>query len=495
MTAIPARDHTVSSERAFRPLAIFACVLLVVGLLSGESTERVLTYLLVVAAALLPSVLWIRAGATGIPIFPIVAAGYIPYFAWPLLSGGENTLAYTEWEIVRSGLTVALFLAIGTGAWRLVGAGASYRHTLAPDHADPDRAARFVLAGLGVGVLYHAGLILNLFGELGSLFGLVRSIAVTFVTAACFLLGVTRAQGVLRGPRWGAAIAGLALITLMSWSSLFLVGGMLYLLAAGMGFVLVAKRVPVVTFGVLFALVAVLHVGKSEMRDRYWIQNLNFSDSRSAMQLPGLMIDWLGEGVYRIATGNFETSIVDRASLIQMLLLAQSDTPDRVDYLMGETYAMLPQVLVPRFIDADKPASQVGMDLLNIRYGILTSEEAASTAVGWGPVAEAFANFGYLGVIGVALVLGGICGALARWSASSEITSIPTLASISTMLVLLNIEADSVQIFASSLQSFAAVLIFSVLYRWFSVPRKGEADLRGDEISVPGMSQKSRKWP
>jgi hypothetical protein len=495
MIASGMHDQPDTLGRANKTLAVVACLLVMVGFLQGGSLEQVLAYLLVVAAAIVPSVLWIRMGAAGIPIFPIVALGYIPYFALPLLSGGENTQAYTLLEIASSGFTVALFLATATVAWRLIAMGIRVRTSLAPEHADPVRVVRFVLAGLVVGVLFHIGQILNMFGEWGAWYGLLRSIAITFVMVACFLTGVIRAQGIFRGPAWIAAVCCLAAITLMSWSSLFLVGGMLYMLAAALGYVLVAKRVPLAAFGVLFVVVAILHAGKGEMRERYWEQDNNSSESLSASQLPGMMVDWFEEGIYQIATGNVATTIVERASLIQILLLAQSETPDRVDYLRGETYALLPEVLVPRFLDPNKPASQVGMDLLNIRYGILTAEGAASTAVGWGLVAEGYANFGYFGVIGVALLLGAVCGALSRWSANSEIVSIPTLASIATMLVLVNLEADVIQLVVGSLQSFAAVVIFSMFYRWFSVPRKAAADSPAEARFIPMTSEDIRRRP
>ena len=176
-------------------------------------------------------------------------------------------------------------------------------------------------------------------------------------------------------------------------------------------------------------------------------------------------------GIDGIVTGNAEATVVDRASLIQMILLVQSVTPEQIEFLGGETYALLPSILVPRFIDAGKPASQVGMDLLNIRYEVLTAEGTATTAVGWGLIAEAFANFGYWGVVGMAIFVGVLCGALAAWSAHAEITSVPALASIATMMVMENVEADFIQVASTLVQSLASVLIFSTLYRWYAVPR------------------------
>src|SRR5690349_3070500 len=124
-----------------------------------------------------------------------------------------------------------------------------------------------------------------------------------------------------------------------------------------------------------------------------------------------------------------------------MMLRVQRASPDTTDYLRGETYALLPGTLVPRFISSDKPSSQVGMDLLNIRYGVLTTQGVATTAVGWGLIAEAFANFGYVGVVVLGLLLGFVCALLGNRTARAPLISVPTLIGIATMIALVNLEA------------------------------------------------------
>jgi hypothetical protein len=111
------------------------------------------------------------------------------------------------------------------------------------------------------------------------------------------------------------------------------------------------------------------------------------------------------------------------------------------------------------------------MDLLNIHYGLLTAEDAAATAIGWGLVAEAYANFGYLGVIGIALILGALCGEFQSWSRNATIMSLPTLTSIALMMTLINVELDFIQVCSILLQSIASVLIFLAALRWFAIRR------------------------
>lgn len=458
-------------RQATRPLAVGVAILVLAGFVWGNSADQLIAYLVVVAAAVLPSALWIRMGSLGIPIFPIVALVYIPYFARPALTDSALVLNYSEWEILRSALTIALFLLAATVTWRLMAGKAYSQHRIAPDEVDASREVQLALAGLLVGLIFHIAVISGLLAWVGSFFGLVRTVAVTFVTVALFIIGITRAQGILRGKAWGMVIFGVALLIILSWSSLFLVGGVVYILAMLFGYVFVTKRVPWLLVGVALVAITVLHAGKAEMREKYWETGTNYGGVTSVMQLPGLAAEWVANGISAIATNSVEQSAIERTALLQMVLRAQRETPDRIDYLNGETYALLPAILVPRFIESDKPASQVGMDLLNRRYGLLEVEEESITAIGWGLVAEAYANYGYLGVVAMALLFGAFCGRLESWSKTAAIISLPTLLGIAVTMTLINVEADFIQVCSTLFHAFAAVLIFLSVFRSFVVRR------------------------
>src|SRR5262249_25368200 len=45
------------------------------------------------------------------------------------------------------------------------------------------------------------------------------------------------------------------------------------------------------------------------------------------------------------------------------------------------------------------------------------------TTIGFGLLAEAYANFGYLGILALALLVGGFCGVVTRWSRHVPIAS------------------------------------------------------------------------
>jgi hypothetical protein len=474
MNAIAAAATPLQSRRWLLAAAGFA--LIVAGALRAQSVEQFIGYVVVLLASVLPAALWVREGARGIPVFPVMASAYALYYAWPLLGGNQSTLDYTPGEMLLAGITVAGFLALATLVWMLVvRAGAIAKPRPArPDN--PARVLRLQFAGLLLGVTFHTAIIYGWIQSIGSAFGLVRSLAVTFVMVSCFLVGVSRAKGLLRDKAWVAALCVVAVLVMVCFASLFLIGGVMYGAAVAAGYVMVTRHPPWRGLAAAALLITIMHAGKAEMRERYWQEDTNFGGISSALQIPGLIVSWVGAGLGALVSGEIGTSALDRASLLQMVLIAQTQTPEYVEYLDGETYAMLPSILIPRFIDEDKPATQIGMDMLNIRYGLLTIEGAATTAIGWGLIAEAFANFGYAGVALIALGIGLFCGLLANWSRDANIVSTPTLVSIAAMMGLLNLEADFLSLSTATMQSMFSALVFAWFYKWFvsapvAVPR------------------------
>ena len=464
------------TRKAQNVLAAIVALLILLGWYLADSPEGLFAYLVVVVAAVLPGVLWTRMPAPGIPIFPVIASAYIPYFALPIITRIESAQAYSSSEITTAAWTIALFLVTATMAWRV-----SLRSTRVDarrryGHSGTREVPLFIFFGLTVGILFYSALHSGWLGFAGSYFGVLRSMSTTFGVVTCFLIGVSYADKSLRGFQRVASLVGLSALIILSWSSLLLVSGIIFALASMLGYAIIARRIPYVAIVVVAVTVTILHAGKAEMRDRTW--NAGTSAVSSVADVPRFAAEWFGEGIETLATGNSGQSVLDRTSLLQMLLRVQRETPDTVDYLFGETYALLPEIIVPRFIDSNKPASQIGMALLNTRYGILTLEGTATTAIGWGLVAEAYANFGYVGVIGIALLVGSCCGALAAWSANAEIVSLPMLVSISTMMTLISLEIDFIQQASTLFQSFISILLLLFAYKRLVVRGANRRDAR-----------------
>ena len=456
---------------ALRAIGVGSALILSIGLLRSETLTGFLVYSMVVAVALLPALIWIRSGAAGIPVLPAFALLHVFYFALPVVNREDAVMESSSFEVARAAATVCVFLGAATLASSLFGGQRRRSQLPQRDVFSEKQMITFLLAGLALGVIYQIGLIGGRLSELGTWFGLVRSIVTTALVVACYFLGVARARGFLRRARWAFACAALGAVVGLSWSSLFLVGGATYILAAALGFIITSKRIPWLVVAAVFAVVSLLHAGKAEMRAKYWEHNQNVGRVSSVSQLPGVDVEWVEAGLKGLASGAERGTALDRTALLPLLLRAQQLTPQHIDYLRGETYALLPGMLVPRFLSPGKTKSQAGMDLLNIRYGILTVDGVGSTAVGWGLIAEAWANFGYWGEILIGLLVGVFAGALMRWSAGASAVSRPTLVAIIGMTALLNLEADLAGLMTTLFQTIVGVLLFLGIFRIFA-PRK-----------------------
>lgn len=445
-------------RQARRLLASAIGVAFVLGVIRAQTVDGFIAYVLITAAAILPAALWLRARAPGIPILPAIAAFHYLYFAVPILRQ-ELGGSYTPTEVLRAGATVAVFLLTATVAWGLIVGKVSRGHPseiLRELHiGDGGRLVMF--GGLALGVLFQVAMLGGWLGATGAYFGVIRAVSLTGASIACYLVGYARAHRLLRGQSWGWALTGLVIIVMLSWSSLFLVGGMQFVLAAGLGYVIASKRIPWSALVPVMAVLFVLHAGKGEMRDRYW--TAHSTQSLALTEIPEGFVEWIGLGVTNLMSADEGADILDRASLLYLLLHVEQVTPDYIPYLGGETYALLPQYLIPRFLNPDKIFSQAGLALLNIRYGLQTAEGIATTTLAWGIVTEAFANFGFLGVVGAALVLGLLTASFTRWSAGQPPISLPMLLSIAAVVTLTNLEADFGYLLTNLWQALAAALL------------------------------------
>jgi hypothetical protein len=431
-------------------------------IVTGLFAQDQIAYFLIAVPAVVPVFLWLRAGGAGLPVLAIISALYFIYYAIPLLR--SDIAAYGSEALISAAAAVGSFLiAASAASWPfLVWPRRDDRKP--PQNFISDRQLiRLVFIGLAGGILYNLAQFSDNLSWLGNSLGLVRSIVLTLTSVGCYLLGCARASGILAGERWALALASLLILIILSLGNLLLVGGVMNGLAAILGFIITAKRIPWIGLGLAFAVLSVLHAGKFEMRRTYWIPHTQSLERMSVLQIPGMMVDWVTMGVTELANSGRESSVLERTSLLHMLLLVQRATPGYIPYLNGQTYALLPSMLVPRFVDPDKPESQTVLNLLSMRYGLQYVGSAASTTIGWGVVAEAYANFGDVAVVLVGTLFGALCGALTRLSVGASPLSLPMFISIASTLVLFNVELDFSYLMVALAQTLAAVLACAML--------------------------------
>lgn len=475
-------------RRVLQTVLALTVAVILVGLAAADTFDDFIAYALIIVAAVLPSAVWVATGARGIPIIPVLALGHIVYFAIPILRGSPAELGYDDAEALRAAATVALFLLIATVAAQIPLFIVKPRTSPRASAAESRELIQLTIGGLAVGAAYQAALLAGAFNWLGYYGGVARAIALTLVTAACYLLGVAQGRRELRGTVRVVAFAGLVANVVLTWMSLFLVGGIFFLLSTALGYAISTKRIPWRTALIAFVVVGILHAGKQEMRDKYWDERANFSDYYAVPMLPVLMYEWTVAGITALKSGEAGRDVSQRASLIWVLLHVQRVAPTPIPYLEGATYALLPKMLVPRFLDPDKIPSQAGMNLLNVQFGILSEEETQHTAVGWGPLAEGYANFGYIGVVIAALVIGLFGGTLTWWSAGAPVVSLPALFAVAAMLQMANMEADLAYLFTSLLQSFVGVVIYFAIFRFLA--RRGRGREGAESFGIPSSSRR-----
>jgi hypothetical protein len=448
-------------------------------LMMGLFSQDVIAYWLVAASAFLPVLVWLGAGAPGLPVLPAIAALYYIYYALPILRG--QIVTYNTDELVWAAVNVATFLAAASIAcWPFLVGARRRSQRFGRDVVTDRQAVRLVFVGLAFGIIYHLAFISGSLSLLGTALGLARAVVLTLTSISCYLLGWARASRLLVGGSWVVALAGLCLLMLLASSGLLLVGGVMNGLAALFGYVITARRIPWMGLGIAFALLSVLHAGKLEIRKKYWMPQSQSLQESSVAQVPGLMTDWLVAGTLALATGSAESDVLERASLVHMLLLVQRATPTYVPYLEGGTYALLPSMLTPRFIEPDKTVGAAGLNLLSIRYGLQVAESTANTTIGWGLIAEGYANFGYVAVLLVGALLGALCGILMRLSVRARPVSLAMFITIAGAIVLFDLDADLAYLLATLAQSVGAVLAVALFARFL----KGRAPILPGALSA-----------
>jgi hypothetical protein len=366
--------------------------------------------LVIVISALIPAFLWSKGVVRGMPILPLHLFALTWTFGLPLASEHIGVISYDADQHLIAVATVFLYALAATVAWLLV-SRIERRQRKSIMVLEPSRgfammigsvvaASVFISAVIGDGISVDAGV-----------FGIIRSGILALTSVALFVLSYRFGRSELNIGQQVLFVLVCVYYIIMQAATLFLVGAVVSVASMLIGFIIGTRRIPWVTMTILIALFSVLHLGKAEMREDYW------SDSPRpihALEMPGFFKDWIGYGLAQMAGSEERVGsqpIFERVSLVHMLLYAQAATPDRVPFMEGYSYEMIPELLMPRIFDPEKPNSHEGTTRLNIHYGIQVAGDSDTTTIGWGLLNEAWANFGNLGV----LLLGCIMGALYGW--------------------------------------------------------------------------------
>jgi hypothetical protein len=369
---------------------------------------------------LLPTVRWFQTGMRHLPLGEGFAAMHLAYYVIPCLGPPQGETEYYT-GVVRVQALIGLVVFLGAFVisywmvlrWRrpmFAGLGVLRREiNLA--------TVRFLfgvwvvaMLALQSGFIPNLGILRN---EFMSALGALGSIA---VVSLFYRLGQNRLEGVSRLWLFGGLVLGLA----ASFASGSLIYGATVLGAALLAFSLGRKRLPVIATIAVVLVVGLLQLGKNDYRSAAFGNGAEEDYIEAPSGLVQAYHLWLGAAwnafTKKSVSSSEELPIFQRTSLIQIMALAMETVPGDKTYVYGASYAMLPEMMVPRIFWAGKLRATTPTEDLGIYLGIQTVEGSQSTGIAIGPPAEAWLNFGWLGLAAAGAFLGLFFGYPARMS-------------------------------------------------------------------------------
>lgn len=382
-------------------------VMLVLGYLSPvQDYSIVLLGCVMLLLSVWPALQWAERVRPWFPVFEISMLSSAPFYALPVLAGHPDLLPFGDaltrkTAAVFVGFQLAAIVAFHVTRGRRASSEALLRPLL------PGRWLRYAEAGIWVYTVYYY--IANFTGLIPYEFsGTLRAIFGGLGIACMFLIGFRLGAGDLsQASKFGFGF-NLLVQVLLSFATLELHSGISLLLLAAIGYVSASRRLPLLALCVGAAMVAFLHYGKSEMRNRYWSEDGHHRPTLE--QLPAFYAEWVDVSLTQRERGQTtdvkQSQLWERVSLFQMLCMVVDRVPEIRPPLGGESYIDLPALLVPRFMWPEKPSALESNVRLALHFHLVDEESAGDVSIAFGPVAEAYANFGLWGV----LVFGGLLG-------------------------------------------------------------------------------------
>jgi hypothetical protein len=447
---------SLDKSRSTQLFYLVAGLLAAVFLLTAKQDDPgvVAAGIIVAIASIYPLYFWLLGWSHGLPIWPVFVASNGVLAALPMIQDSENLTAYTPGEIIVGGFTFVGFFALGTVIWlSLTG-----RQRKPPKDVlmiSREHSERYLFIFVVVGLLFYLNQLAWIIPFPGNTMQIARGITGSLSTLGIFVLAFYDGQGLLKRSQ-SIALAVLAALTALAGAAgLIMATAIVPVAMLLMGYALGSGKMPWKSLAAVLLVAAILHPGKFAMRELYW------GPDRPAFRLtmlPQFYADWFGYGINQVATmtgvsqklteEEVASSLFERSGVLHMLLLVQKKSPDEVPFLNGLTYAPIPRMLIPRVIDDQKGISHAGNVLLTVNYGVQTLEQTQTTSIGWGLVPEAYANFGYVGVAGLAVVLAMFYSWVTNISVGVPMTSLRFV--LGLLIMAAATKADTMSVFITS---------------------------------------------
>ncbi len=346
-----------------------------------------------------PGLLWAKSGGSRFPVFEPIMLLCANAYAIPLLNGHEQLLQYHPDVISKAGWAVILYQITAITVYQITrgrpGEGSFWNQEILGRQVEQYVVFGLVLSSAYVGVSTFTHWIPVEFESIlrAGFFGV--GILCTFIS--CQRWG----RGELTESDKAIIICTLVPQMIFQTMSLLLIDTLSLLGIALLGYLSGGKRIPWIVILSAFSLLAILHNGKSQMRQKYWEYQVPLPGITG---LPAFYGEWIGyglqtspeDGAHKISSGR---KLLERTSLIHLLCLVINYSPDRQPFLNGETYGYVLPQLVPRVFWPSKPRSHIATYRLAVYYGLQDEDATNATTIAFGMLAEAYANFGMIGCV------------------------------------------------------------------------------------------------
>ena len=416
-----------------RGIAISAVILLIgVAALYFSDNPGWLSLLMMGIGTLIAFKIWDNKGI-GLPILPVFALQHLIAFGTPIISQDEKISYYPPDYLLKAGFEVGLFLLVLSLMWRFGMEVFSPSPPLAYalNTFESDSSHSRIRIALILVISTTAYNVADALQASHFLFDLLPSGTSSLVTAVIkavtmsgyFLLAMLvssrEAPPSIRAVFWITMVLNLVI----SASGFLLSSATDITAAVTIGLFWGSRRIPWAFIITLVSILSFLHLGKFEMRERYWNADDEMTET-AADGLPQRYEEWIlasfnNLSINRPALTGFErekpktASMIERVNNLQNLLFAiHAVDGKKIETLDGATYALIPPLLIPRILWPDKPRAHEGQVLLNVHFERQSAAATIRTYIAWGLLPEAYGNFG--GVWG-AVFLGAFLGIPFAW--------------------------------------------------------------------------------
>ena len=434
----------------------------------------------VAVLSLTPGFVWAYRDTRELPAFPLFCLAHFFYYGYPILVAKPAYMTYPEKARLLAGLNVLVFLCVAQLVYYRPGRRRAETidkfSGLGLRRMSEEMALRFFTICLFVWFLMLVarsfGWLTPLGGALNIVWSMGNAAGIMSVFFLCRLMGA----GSLSLAHRVVALLGLGTGCMVFFASGFLVGGTQFMLVALLGYALGRGRIPWGAALCCLSLVAFLSAGKTDMRRAIW-RNHAQGITLSPGKIAEIYAYWLPASWRNIARRHREIErqpgIFDRTNLIHMQALVTHYSPASHPFLMGKTYRQFPILLVPRILWRNKPAGHLSSRTLGLYYGIHTYASVGRTSIGFGPLGEAWANFGWFGIVGLGLFFGLTMRFVARLCYGLSPTAFVSLLSVVWLGWSFQLEGAMSSWLVSLIQSLAmaALAIYPFTYRCRTAPK------------------------